>query len=269
MKIELEKIYNDKDWNNFKGKAMIPIGAENEIDNIVGTLENGFNFLLCGKAGSGKSNFFHCAITNLLKNVDQKDLKLILIDLHGNEFNVYKKLPNLFFPVVADIDMAAEVLEFCCNEILGRADSLFENKMKTIEEYNQKFYFKIPRILIVIDECFDLMFANYSYFEELISNIAKFGYFVNVNILVGISSLSTGNIFQKNLADSFKLRAALKTFTAYDSKLVLGVEGAEKLRGKGRMYYFNSEIKDTTLLQSFYIGKEEIKNIVEEVISKK
>lgn len=263
--VKLEKLYKDVDWKRFGGKAVIPIGAETETHNLVGVLEEGFNFLLGGRTGSGKSNFFHCAIVSLLKKTSTKDLEFILIDPKRVELMAYKNLPNLLYPVIERTEDARKALDWCVHEIDRRLDLFSKEGNLSFETYNREPSNKLSRILIVIDECSDLLAQDHEFFEQAISYIATAGRFAGMNILIGTSRPSPEDIYTKKIVDSFLYRIAFQTVRAEDSVAILGVAGAEKLQGNGDLLLLYPEITVPVRAQGFYVSEDEIKKATDDV----
>lgn len=263
--VGLGKLYNDKDWEQFNGKPVVPIGAETETHNLVATLWSGDNFLIGGKTGSGKSAFFHTTIINLLKNTNSKELKLILIDPKQVELLRYKNLPHLLFPVVTNIKDAKKAMEWCMREIERRSDLFSGELCVSIEEYNTKSRNQIPRILIIIDECSDLLAGDHEFFEKAIKRIVTRAQLKGLNIFLGTSRPSSDDVYTKELTSMFDYRIAFATATAEDSMNILGFEGAEKLQGNGEMLFLYPEIEVPTHVQGFYVGEEEIKKAIDDV----
>ena len=256
-KANLNKLYKDKDWKEFENKPVIPLGAETATHNLVGNLMNDFNLIITGQAGSGKSTFFHCAMANLLKNTKASELQFVLIDSEKNEFSLYESLPNLALPVVKTPKEAKTAFEWCLKEIEARSKLLKgKNAPMTIEDYNTKHENKIPRIVIIIDECSDLMVDDLDFFKKAILEILKFSHSTSVNILMATSKLSQTKIYPKELIDAFGFRIAFKTTTSADSEAIFGVPGAEDLQGKGDMLLMYPYDQELTRLQGFYISEK-------------
>ncbi len=257
--VMLEKLFKDEDWKDFKGKPIIPIGAETETHNLLGNLDNGFNLLLGGVSGSGKSTFFHCAIASLLKNTNPKEFKLILIDPKQAELLMYKDLPNLLYPVITNSESARCAMDWCMQEIDRRFVLFSEDEIISLDEYNKKSENKLPKILVIIDECSDLLVSDHEFFEKSILRIVTQGKLIGVNIMIGTSRPSSKDIYTQELVDSFQYRIAFLTATIEDSKTILGVEGAEKLQGNGDLLLVYPEVETPTRAQGFYVTEKKLK----------
>ncbi len=270
VKANLGKLYKDKDWKVFKNKPVVPLGAQTPTHNLVGNLAYAFNLIIAGQTGSGKSNFFHCAMVNLLRNTKVDEMQFIMIDPKQVEFSLYEKLPNLAFPVIKTAEEAKKALKWCLKEIESRSKLLEKKKtVFTIEDYNRKHKKKIPRIVIMIDECSDLMCHDLSFFRRAMLKILKSSYFTSVNILMATSRPSQTEVYPEKLVDAFRFRVAFKTATSSDSKTMFGLSGAEKLRGNGDMLLKYPEDYELAHLQGFYVSEKEVKKAVKNVSEKR
>jgi S-DNA-T family DNA segregation ATPase FtsK/SpoIIIE len=261
--VGLDRLYGDNDWKEYIGQPMIPIGAETDTHNLVGNLINGFNLLIGGKTGSGKSTFIHVAIANLLKNTNGYDFRFILIDPKRVELSLYyKDLPSLLHPVIWTVEDAVTAFQWCMFEI-DRRNALFENEgVFNREEYSNKTNKEMPRVLVVIDEYSDLLEDDFWFFDKAIKHILEEGKTAGINILMGSSKVGIG--YTKKMSEYFSYKVAFKTFKKEDSVNILGFEGAEELDGNGDLLLIEPDLKSPARAQGFYMSEDEIKKVVEE-----
>lgn len=267
-KANLDKLYKDKDWKEFKKKPVISLGAQTATHNLVGNLAYNANVIIAGETGSGKSTFLHSAMVNLLRNTKTNEVQFILIDPKQVELSLYEKLPNLAFPVIKTAEEAKKALKWCLKEIKKRSKFLESQKaVITIDDYNKKHKKKIPRIIVVIDECSDLMCNDLNFFTRAILKILKSSFFTSVNILMATSRPSQTEVYPKKLVDAFRIKIAFKTATPADSQTILGLSGAEKLRGKGQLLMSHPADYELARLQGFYVSVKEVKKVVASISS--
>lgn len=279
--INLRSIYKDKDWPKFKNKPVIPLGAETDTHNLVGNLENYFNIMIGGRNDSGKSTFLHCAIINLLRNTKVKDLRFIFIDTKKEDLVLYKKLPNLIFPIVSDRKKAKKVLDWCINEINLRSDQIFESLFEedAVRKPKKKRTEKeMPRILIIVSNYSDLIKGYARYFEKKIAKIAESGSFSKVNIIVSTPAPTKGKIYPKKLVNNFNNKIVFSASSA-SSKCIIGKTWANKLSEKGATILeypepvfkkgrYKTTKKRLVHLQGFYLSEDEIKSKIKSYIKK-
>ena len=177
------------------------------------TIDNNFsldlatagNVLIFGSAGSGKSVFLHKVIDSLNKNYADK-IDLVLVDLKQTEFYNYPQS-------ITDLEQAEIVLK----SLVAKLEMPTENSKPTV---------------LICDEAAELAMGNLT---NLLTQIAQNGYKANIHLVLATQMLSRGvgvYKFKQFMQTKLCFRVALKS----DSMLVLGVDGAEKLRTGEFMY---------------------------------
>ena len=261
--IRLERAWQSDEFKSGSNNALLPIGLDVKWNTVFQDLTVDPNILLGGMTGTGKSNFFHCAIQSLLKSIGVEGLKFILIDSKRVELPTYNQLPNLVFPVIVDEKEARKAFEWCYGEIDRRAKIRQENKAENAGATQID-----PRIVIIIDECSDLMVADLNFYESAIRHIIDAGRENNFGIMIGTSRPSPVDVYPQTLVESFSRRIAFQTATAADAKVILGIEGAEKMLGNGDMLYFDADADGPVRLQGFFVSEEDIKKSIKTAAGK-
>lgn len=258
---KLDRLYKDKDWKKFKNKPIIPVGADTMTNTLVGNIGNGCNFIIGGKKGSGKSTFLHSAMVNLLKNTNPTKFKFILVDLDKSDLMLYKNISNLLFPVITDLDKVKAVLHWCTLELSRRFQLILDRNVKKGGAYLKLLQKEMPTILVVISECSDLVKKKHGYSRKALYDLADLGRLGNINLLICTAEISE-NLYSRKFLGSFH-KVALATRSAKESKLLIGKEGAERLRGRGDGIYKRPDKKGKSCpIQCLFISKKETKTFL-------
>jgi len=266
--VKLDKLYKDIDWKKFKNKPVIPVGADTMTNNLVGNLENNANFLVVGKKGSGKTTFIHSAIVNILRNSKPDKLKMILIDLDKSDLSLYKQITNLIFPVITKREKIGSAVNWCLYEFSRRLDMINEKKFKKIEQHFDYVDKEMPKILVVISGCSELIKESKKRYRWALNGLANYGRMANFCFLITSSSISK-ELYPQKFLDIF-YKVALASNSAKESKMFIGEEGAEKIKRKGEGLYKNPiNAGKARPVQCFYINKKEIKKAVASYVSQK
>lgn len=220
------------------------------------------NILIAGRTGSGKSNFMHNLIVNLLEENSPADLRLVLIEPKRIEFAQYNGISHLLAEVIYDSDKARSALKWTWGESLRRLKIIQEADSASIYKYNKIKYRKnkLPEIYIIIDEFSDLMAADSKFFEEYFEKITALSKMTGVYLLVA-SAKVIPVVFTKRINNCFVDRICFKTFDENDSLLLLGEKGAEKLSNPGSCLVKN--------LVEFKIKNKQMPCISDEEIAEK
>ena len=117
------------------------------------------HLLVGGSTGQGKTVFLNCLIVSLLYKKRPEELKFVLIDPKGVEFDIYEspgdaclaRLPHGGFAVVTDADRALETLHSLCAEMDNRLKLLQEAGAGSLKEYNDLHPDEcLPYVVVVI-----------------------------------------------------------------------------------------------------------------------
>lgn len=129
------------------------------------------HLLVGGLPGSGKSVFLRQMVTGLCMRYSAEYLQLVLIDLKGGmEFQVFKGLPHLMLPVVADTTDLGPGLGAVVEELNSRMDLFSQRGVVGIAEWNRQYPEEaLPYIVVVVDEYGEISSLNL----ELISDSVK------------------------------------------------------------------------------------------------
>ncbi|GAA8081692.1 hypothetical protein HpNP74_08300 [Helicobacter pylori] len=165
VKSELKALQKDeKFWaESSQSKVSVPVGWDinhKEVCFEIGNEQN--HTLICGRSGSGKSNFLHVLIQNLAFYYAPNEVQLFLLDYkEGVEFNAYVADPALeharLVSVASSISYGITFLKWLCDEMEKRADRFKQFNVKDLNDYRK--HDEMPRLIVVIDE-FQVLFSD-------------------------------------------------------------------------------------------------------------
>ncbi len=166
VKRELKDLQKDeKFWTeSSQFRVSVPVGWDinhKEVCFEIGNEQN--HTLICGRSGSGKSNFLHVLIQNLAFYYAPNEVQLFLLDYkEGVEFNAYTD-PILeharLASVASSVSYGITFLKWLCDEMQERADRFKQFNVKDLSDYRK--HEKMARLIVVIDE-FQVLFSDNS-----------------------------------------------------------------------------------------------------------
>lgn len=223
---------------------------------------NSKNILIAGMTGSGKSNFLHTMILDLLNENSPHDLRLILIDPKMVEFSLYDGIPHLLTDVITKTDKARNAFRWLWGESFRRLRVMEELNCSSVQKYNKLKYAKnkLPKLYVFVDEFSDLMADDKKFYEEYFRKITALSGLTEIYLVISTSRPDPKNVVTKNVLGCFSTRIAFRTATEKDSAVVIGKEGAEQLPEKG--FFLLRE------LSSFEIKKLELSVVEEDELKK-
>ena len=228
--------------------------------------------LIAGTTGSGKSVCVNGIICSILMRAKPDEVKLAMVDPKVVELSVYNGIPHLICPVVSDPKQAAILLQKMVNEMEKRYHMFSESGTKKIEGYNEYVEKwneehpdipkeKMPFIVIIIDELADLMMVAAKEVEDSILRITQKARAAGIHLIVATQRPST-EVITGLIKANIPSRIAFAVGSGIDSRTILDQVGAEKLLGKGDMFFLPIGQNSPTRIQGSFITDEEIEKLI-------
>ncbi|MEN8192167.1 MAG: DNA translocase FtsK 4TM domain-containing protein [Bacteroidota bacterium] len=267
-----------------ESKAELPIALGKTIigDVYITDLAVMPHLLIAGSTGSGKSVGINMLITSLIFAKHPSDIKFVIVDPKKIELSFYKKLNKHYLAISPDLDeeiitapsnalIALKAIEY---EMEKRYDKLAKAGVRNIIDYNKKIenpktrpsdtdkmkHYKLPYIVIVIDELADLMMTSGKEVEEPIARIAQLARAVGIHLVVATQRPSV-NVITGVIKANFPARLAYQVATKIDSRTILDMNGAEQLLGRGDMLFLPGGMPKPIRIQNAFISTEEVEKV--------
>lgn len=221
------------------------------------------HLLVAGATGTGKSVAINSILAGLLMTKTPDEVKFIMVDPKmGVEMGLYNGIPHLLTPVVTDVSLVTNALEWVIGEMMRRYTQLKQINAKKLAEYNGKMGFTaMPYIVIVIDEMADLMLTSGIEVETKIQRIAQMGRAVGIHLVLATQK-PTVDVITGLIKSNIPGRMAFAVSTLIDSRVILDESGAETLLGNGDMLYKDQTTPKPIRIQCTFTSTEDTENIV-------
>lgn len=212
--------------------------------------------LIIGATGSGKSEVLRTLVLALAMTHSSEDLNFVLIDFKGGAtFAGMADMPHVSAIItnlgeeLSLVDRMQEALqgEMTRRQELLRAAGNFANvtDYEKARAGGRTDLPPLPALLIVADEFSELLSAKPE-FVELFVAIGRLGRSLQMHLLLSSQRLEEGRL--RGLESHLSYRIGLRTFSAAESRTVLGVPDAHTLPPVPGMGYLKP---DTTSLVQF------------------
>jgi S-DNA-T family DNA segregation ATPase FtsK/SpoIIIE len=233
-----------------------PDGTPVELD-LKESAEGGMgpHGLVIGATGSGKSELLRTLVTALVTTHSSETLNLALIDFKGGAtFTGMAGLPHtcaVITNLAAELSLVDRMGDALRGELVRRQELLrAAGNYASVRDYEQARragadLAPLPSLLIVIDEFSELLTARPE-FTELFVMIGRLGRSLAVHLLLASQRLEEGRL--RGLDSHLSYRIGLRTFSAAESRAVLGLPDAYQLPAEPGAAYLKI---DTTALQRF------------------
>ncbi len=234
------------------------------------------HLLIAGATGAGKSSLVNSFITSLLARTTPEDVRLVLVDPKRVELGHFADVPHLLSPVIVHPKRAAEALGWIVREMEQRYELLATAAVRDIDGYEEGLrtgtlrvplglehrYGHLPFIVVVIDELADLMMVAPRAVEDAICRIAQMARAVGIHLVVATQRPSV-DVVTGLIKANIPSRIALMTSSQADSRVILDMNGAEKLVGHGDMLFAPSSISKPVRLQGAWVTEQEIRDVAD------
>ncbi len=211
------------------------------------------HLLIAGRTGSGKSNFIHYIISQLMDRFRPEEMRFVLADPKQVELIVYKSSPYLLMPVVLYVNRAITALDWLVAEMQRRFEVLDDANVSDISLYNQEAKEKMPYIFFIADEISDFMVTKErgvrKHIEERLTRISVVGRAVGVHMIIATSRISQETL-PAMLVVNILGRLVFQTATKKNSRWIIGCPDAEQLTGNGDALFSSYEQQDVIRLQT-------------------
>ncbi|MBC7354602.1 MAG: DNA translocase FtsK 4TM domain-containing protein [Desulfomicrobiaceae bacterium] len=232
------------------------------------------HLLVAGATGAGKSVCLNCLLVSLLYRHTPESLRLLLVDPKRIELATYSRLPHLVHPVVTDMHLAKNALDWAVREMEERYEAMARLGVRHITTYNEKLrelgaelpedlagLKPFPFLVIVIDELADLMMTAAKEVETSIVRLAQLARAAGIHLVLATQRPSV-DVVTGIIKANFPSRIAFQVSSKHDSRTILDAVGAEHLLGQGDMLYKASG-GATLRVHGAFVGDDEIDQVVE------
>ncbi len=291
--VYLSELFKNEKFVSNEKNLILALGKDINGHAVFANLENMPHLLIAGTTGSGKSVGINVMIASLLYKHSPDDCKFILIDPKMLELSVYEGVPHLITPVVTDPKKAITALKWVVREMESRYKKMSLLGVRNIENYNIRIADaisksekilrtiqsgispetgqpetkkieienkKMPFIVIVVDEMADLMMVAGKEIEHTIQRLSQMARAAGIHLIMATQRPSV-DVITGTIKANFPSRISFQVSSKFDSRTILGEEGAERLLGKGDMLMMTAG-GQTTRIHGPFISDNEIENIV-------
>ncbi|AHH15779.1 type VII secretion EccC-like protein [Nocardia nova SH22a] len=217
--------------------------------------------LCIGATGSGKSEFLRTLVLSLLATHSPDQLNLVLVDFKGGAtFLGLEGVPHVA-AVITNLEEEADLVDRMKDALAGemnRRQEVLRDKgnFANVSEYEKARAAgadldPLPALFVVLDEFSELL-SQHPDFAELFVMIGRLGRSLHVHLLLASQRLEEGKL--KGLESHLSYRIGLKTFSANESRQVLGVPDAYNLPNSPGGGYLKSDSGEIQRFQASYVS---------------
>jgi len=225
-----------------RDRLRVPIGVSDDGSPVDLDLKEsahggmGPHGLVIGATGSGKSELLRTLVLGLALTHPPEQLAMVLVDFKGGAtFAGMAQMPQVSAVITNladDLALVERMQDALAGELVRRQQLLRDaGNLASRDDYarartTDPTLPPLPSLLIVVDE-FSEMLAARPEFRDLFVAIGRLGRSLGVHLLLASQRLDEGQLH--GLESHVSYRVCLRTFSAQESRTVLGVADAHAL----------------------------------------
>lgn len=265
LKVRLRPLIESQEFQAKSSPLSVALGRDISGKPVVVDLEQMPHLLIAGTTNSGKSICLRSMAICLIMNNTPEQLRIVMIDPKRVELFRFNGLPHLLGKVETEYERSIAVLGWAVQEMKSRY-KLFETvgvrKLSSYNQYAEKNHEKpLPYIVIFIDELAEIVKGVDKQGQEYIDTLASLARATGMHLVVATQRPDT-TIITGKIKTNIPARIALNVASAIDSRVIMGKQGAEKLLGRGDMYFVDPSLNVPIRIQGPLLIDEEIEAVV-------
>ena len=291
--VYLSELLASEELQSSAGRLTLVLGKDISGAPVVADLSRMPHLMIAGTTGSGKSVGVNAMILSLLYRLSPDQCRLILIDPKMLELSTYEGIPHLMAPVVTEPAKAVTALKWTVREMERRYRAMSQLGVRNLTGYNERVsqarakgevvtrrvqtgfdpdtgrptfedvplaLEPLPLIVVVVDEMADLMMVAGKDIEAAIQRLAQMARAAGIHVIMATQRPSV-DVITGVIKANFPTRISFQVISKFDSRTILGEQGAEQLLGMGDMLYMQGGGRITRVHGPF-VSDEEVERVV-------
>jgi S-DNA-T family DNA segregation ATPase FtsK/SpoIIIE len=217
--------------------------------------------LLIGATGSGKSELLRTLVLALATTHDSTTLNFVLTDFKGGAtFTKLDRLPHtsaVITNLADELPLVDRMLDAIQGELIRRQELLraagnyasqrdYEQARRAGVQLNP-----LPSLLVICDEFSELLTAKPDFIDMFVQ-IGRVGRSLGVHLLLASQRLEEGRL--RGLNEHLSYKIGLRTFSAMESRAVLGTQDAYHLPRAPGHGYIKTGTEEMTRFKAAYVS---------------
>jgi S-DNA-T family DNA segregation ATPase FtsK/SpoIIIE len=237
-------------------------GAPVELD-IKEAAENGMgpHGLCVGATGSGKSEFLRTVVLGMVARHSPESLNLVLVDFKGGAtflgLDQVRHVAAVITNLSDEAHLVARMKDALAGEMNRRQELLrAAGNVANVAQYERARragaeVAPLPALFIIVDEFSELL-SQHPDFADLFVAIGRQGRSLGMHLLLASQRLDEGRL--RGLESHLSYRVCLKTLSANESRIVLGVPDAYQLPNTPGAAYLRTGTAELIRFQTAFVS---------------
>lgn len=217
--------------------------------------------LVIGATGSGKSEFLRTLVLGLVMTHSSEQLNLVLVDFKGGAtFAGMADMPHVSAVITNlanELTLVDRMQDALSGEMTRRQELLRDaGNYASVRDYekaraNGEPLEPMPSLFIVVDEFSEMLSAKPEFIDLFVA-IGRLGRSLGLHLLLASQRLEEGRL--RGLESHLSYRVGLRTFSAGESRAVLGVPDAYELPAVPGLGYLKPDQSTLLRFKAAYVS---------------
>jgi S-DNA-T family DNA segregation ATPase FtsK/SpoIIIE len=251
-----------------RDRLRVPIGQEPSGAPLVLDLKEsasqgmGPHGVMVGATGSGKSEVLRTLVLALAMTHSPEQLNFVLVDFKGGAtFAGMAEMPHVSAVITnlgAELALVDRFQDALQGEVVRRQELLrAAGNFANVGEYEaarrggRTDLAPLPALLIVVDEFSELLTAKPEFVDSFL-NIGRVGRSLHVHLLLASQRLEEGKL--RGLDTYLSYRIGLRTFSAAESRTIIGTADAYTLPQEPGVGFLKSDTENLVQFRAAYVS---------------
>ena len=217
--------------------------------------------LVIGATGSGKSEFLRTLVLGMVMTHSPEQLNLVLVDFKGGAtFAGMSEMPHVSAVITnlqQELTLVDRMQDALSGEMVRRQELLrAAGNYASIRDYEKaraagEDLAPMPSLFIVVDEFSEMLSAKPEFIDLFVA-IGRLGRSLGLHLLLASQRLEEGRL--RGLESHLSYRVGLRTFSAQESRAVLGVPDAYELPAVPGLGYLKPDPTSMLRFKAAYVS---------------
>lgn len=217
--------------------------------------------LVIGATGSGKSEFLRTLVLGLAMTHSPEQLNMVLVDFKGGAtFAGMSEMPHVSAVITnlaQELTLVDRMQDALSGEMVRRQELLREaGNFASIRDYEKaraagEPLAPLPSLFLVVDEFSEMLSAKPEFIDLFVA-VGRLGRSLGLHLLLASQRLEEGRL--RGLESHLSYRVGLRTFSAQESRAVLGVPDAYELPAIPGLGYLKPDPTTMTRFKAAYVS---------------
>ena len=217
--------------------------------------------LVIGATGSGKSEFLRTLVLGLAMTHSPEQLNMVLVDFKGGAtFAGMTTMPHVSAVITnleQELTLVDRMQDALSGEMVRRQELLRDaGNFASIRDYEKarasgEDLAPMPSLFVVVDEFSEMLSAKPEFIDLFVA-IGRLGRSLGLHLLLASQRLEEGRL--RGLESHLSYRVGLRTFSATESRSVLGVPDAYELPADPGLGYLKPDPSTMLRFKSAYVS---------------